>query len=105
VRDVMLSGRRFTAREGERQGLFQGVIPAIGLDEAVAVTVESLLKGSPAAQRKIKELLDAVAGFDPVRFKDHLAETIAGLRASAEGQEGLSAFFEKRQPIWHPKSS
>jgi methylglutaconyl-CoA hydratase len=27
-------------------------------------------------------------------------ETIAELRASAEGQEGLSAFLEKRKPDW-----
>jgi methylglutaconyl-CoA hydratase len=105
VRDVMLSGRRFTAREGEAQEFFQGVIPAIGLEEAVGVTVGSLLKGSPAAQRKIKELLDAAVGFGPERLKDYLADAIAGLRASEEGQEGLAAFFEKRAPSWHPKSS
>ena len=105
VRDVMLSGRRFTAREGERQEFFQGVIPAIGLEEAVKVTVESLLKGSPSAQRKIKELLDTVTGFTPERLKEYLADAIAGLRASEEGQEGLAAFFEKREPSWRPKSS
>jgi len=105
VRDVMLSGRRFTAREGERQEFFQGVIPALGLEETVQVTVESLLKGSPAAQRKIKELLDTVAGFTPERLKEYLAETIAGLRVSDQAQEGLAAFFEKRNPAWHPRSS
>ena len=105
VRDVMLSGRRFTAREGERQEFFQGVIPAIGIEETVQVTVESLLKGSPAAQRKIKELLDAATGFGPERLKEYLADAIAGLRASEEGQEGLTAFFEKRNPAWHPRSS
>jgi methylglutaconyl-CoA hydratase len=105
VRDVMLSGRRFTAREGERQEFFQGVIPAIGLEETIQVTVESLLKGSPAAQRKIKELLDAATGFAPERLREQLAEGIAGLRASEEGQEGLAAFFEKRSPAWHPRSS
>jgi methylglutaconyl-CoA hydratase len=32
--------------------------------------------------------------------RNHTAQTIAGLRVSDEGQEGLRAFLEKRKPHW-----
>jgi len=104
ARDVMLTGRRFTAREGQDAGLFQAVVPAAHLEAAEEERVRDILKTSPAAVRKTKELLDRSAGFSPLELKDYLAEAIAGLRVSPEGQEGLKSFFEKRKPSWHIES-
>ena len=104
ARDVMLTGRRFTTVEGREAGLFQAIVPAARLEAAVEERVRDILKTSPAAVRKTKELLDRSMGFSPLELKEYLAEAIAGLRVSPEGQEGLKAFFEKRKPSWHIES-
>jgi methylglutaconyl-CoA hydratase len=104
VRDVMLTGRIFTAREGLEHGFFQRVVPAAGLDETVQGLIRDILKTSPAAVKKTKELLDKGMGFQPLDLKDYLAGIIADIRVSREGQEGLKAFFEKRKPSWHVES-
>lgn len=38
--------------------------------------------------------------FPPLMVQEQLASEIARIRVSKEGQEGLSAFLEKRKPSW-----
>jgi len=95
-----LTGARFDADTARRIGLVHEVVPLEALDAAVATEVDRLLKGGPAAQAEIKRLLRAVAGREPASVRGETAALIARLRASAEGQEGLAAFLEKRVPNW-----
>jgi methylglutaconyl-CoA hydratase len=55
---------------------------------------------SPEAVASAKELLKRVPGMGFEEAKRYTAEMIAGLRVSAEGQEGMAAFLEKRKPRW-----
>ena len=50
--------------------------------------------------RKTKHLASEVAYRDPREVMMHTAETIASKRTDPEGQEGLTAFLEKRRPAW-----
>ncbi|MGO4781753.1 enoyl-CoA hydratase/isomerase family protein, partial [Lysobacter sp. 2RAB21] len=60
-----------------------------------------LLKAGPHAAAQAKALVRRVAGErDGARLDADNAALIAGLRVSAEGQEGLSAFLDKRKPNW-----
>jgi len=63
--------------------------------------VNTLLSNGPEAVRQAKQLALDVAYQD---INDELlqitSERIAAIRVSNEGQEGLSAFFEKRSPKW-----
>ncbi|MND04332.1 enoyl-CoA hydratase [compost metagenome] len=62
-----------------------------------------LLKGGPEAQREAKLLVQKQTGMTPAAqtIDDRRnARLIARLRVSPEGQEGLSAFLDKRQPMW-----
>ena len=63
--------------------------------------VDLLLKGAPEAQGSIKELVSLVSD-KPINSVMTLltSEKIAEKRISAEGQEGMAAFFEKRAPYW-----
>jgi len=63
--------------------------------------VNTLLANGPSAVRQAKQLaLDVVyQDIDEALIKN-TSERIAAIRVSAEGQEGLTAFFEKRQPTW-----
>jgi methylglutaconyl-CoA hydratase len=100
ARDLLLTGRLFTSEEAERLGLVSEVVP---LDKLAARTVElvGVLKtNSPEALAATKRLLRA-------QSKAWLDSAIAeALAASAEARtthdfrEGISAFLEKRKPVW-----
>ena len=63
--------------------------------------MEFLLKAGPVAAASAKQLVRRVAGeSNRDRLDQDNAALIARLRASAEGQEGLGAFLEKRKPAW-----
>jgi methylglutaconyl-CoA hydratase len=63
--------------------------------------LHSILQNSPAALCKAKELIQRTSRgvIDEHMIQDTL-EYIAAIRTSEEGQEGLSAFLEKRRPHW-----
>jgi methylglutaconyl-CoA hydratase len=91
----------FAADPALQIGLVHQVVPAAELDQAVQRQVELLLKAGPVASATAKSLIRRVAGErDRDRLDADNAALIAGLRVSAEGQEGLGAFLEKRKPRW-----
>jgi methylglutaconyl-CoA hydratase len=63
--------------------------------------IAKLLANGSQARRQAKKLSQDVAfqTIDKALLKD-TSERIAAIRVSQEGQEGLSAFFEKRSPNW-----
>ena len=91
----------FDAAEALRIGLLHQVVPADGLDAAVQRQIDLLLKAGPLAGAGAKRLVRAViAHADGARHDADNAALIARLRVSAEGQEGIAAFLEKRPPAW-----
>ena len=103
ARRYFLSGERFGAAEAVALGLAVKAVPREQLDAAVSAMIAELLRGGPDAQHRIKLLLDAVAGVPLEVANERTPEFIAQARASAEGQEGLAAFHEKRKPRWVPE--
>jgi methylglutaconyl-CoA hydratase len=93
ARRYFLTGERFGAAEALRIGLVHEV--AADLEPAGMRIVEALLAGGPEALRAAKRLV-----LDAPLSGEETAGRIAERRASAEGQEGLAAFFEKRPPAW-----
>ncbi|SEI46089.1 enoyl-CoA hydratase/isomerase family protein [Frateuria terrea] len=103
ARRLFLTGEVFDAAEACRIGLLHRVVPADGLDDAVEFTLRLLAKAGPQAQREAKQLALRMAGIDAQDAGLADAENaglIARLRVSAEGQEGLGAFLDKRAPAW-----
>ncbi|MEJ8568565.1 enoyl-CoA hydratase-related protein [Elongatibacter sediminis] len=103
ARRYFLSGERFDAARAQAIGLVQDVVAAESLDTAVEARLDDLLRGGPEALGHAKELVFAAAGQDLERQRriDHdNARLIARLRVSAEGQEGLGAFLDKRTAQW-----
>jgi len=92
ARRYFLTGERFGALEALRIGLVHEV--AEHVDTAVGHALEAVLEGGPEAVRAAKRLvLDAPLG-------DETATRLAERRTSAEGQDGLAAFLERRDPSW-----
>jgi methylglutaconyl-CoA hydratase len=98
ARRYFLTGERFDAETALRIGLVHEVAP--DLDDAVARVAGEVLKSGPEATRAAKRLAREAPGEG-----EELARIAAGLRAGAEGQEGLRAFLEKRTPAWRSESS
>ena len=92
ARRYFVTGERFDAEVALRIGLVSEVTEDAG--EAAEAIVESLLAGGPGAVREAKRLVrERPAGVETARIA-------ATRRASAEGQDGLRAFLDRRRPSW-----
>jgi len=100
ARALFLTGERFEAERVREIGLVHEVAPEDGLDAVVEAKVSGLLKGGPDAQAAIKALLREIEAVEPGDAPGLMARMNAMLRAGEEGQEGLGAFLEKREPRW-----
>jgi methylglutaconyl-CoA hydratase len=100
ARELFLTGERFTAARAAEIGLVHRVVPVAELDAAVDERVQELLQAAPGALAAAKNLVRSVAGRPLEEVRELTIEAIADRRASAEGQEGLAAFLEKRKPRW-----
>ena len=97
------SAERISAARAGEIGLAHEVTGVDELDAKVQEIVSALLAGGPRAQAAAKDLIRAVAN-KPVSDEvvEDTSRRIAGLRATPEAREGLSAFLEKRPASWLP---
>lgn len=99
-REFFLSGERLAAERALSTGLVNRVVAPEDLDKAVDEIVNQLISSGPEAVKMCKELLSGVSQMSFEEVKLYTAEAIARLRVSAEAQEGMAAFLEKRKPKW-----
>ena len=100
ARSLFVTGERFGAERAREIGLVHGVTPQGQLDAAVDEKVGEILQGGPVAQATIKALLRRLETTEPMEAPGLTTRVISELRAGEEGQEGLAAFLEKREPGW-----
>ena len=101
ARELFLTGARFSAARAREIGLVHAVVPASELDAAVDGYVREILTAAPEAIAAAKALIREVWGRPLDEARPITAQAIASRRVSAEGQEGLRAFLEKRKPTWN----
>ena len=97
--ELFLTGETFDATRAVAIGLLNGAVPAHQLDAEVDQRIGMLVKGAPEALALTKQLLRA-----PAPDFAAMLELSAARFASAEGQEGIRAFAEKRPPSWVPST-
>ena len=102
AKELMLTGRRFTADEAKEFRLVNVVVEESEMIDTERQYIEHFLQASPDALAECKNLLRLVSGtddtFNPI-FQQ-TSQLIAAQRVSKAGQEGMNAFFEKRKPEW-----
>lgn len=105
ARRYFTTAERFDAPQAQRLGLVSEVTADEQLDTAVDALVDALLQNGPQAVRAAKQLVLDLAGreLSPELIEDTCGR-IAQIRVSAEGQEGLGAFLNKRKPVWEKLS-
>ena len=102
AKELMLTGRRFTAAEAKDFRLVNAVVDEAEMLDTERQYIDHFLHASPEAVAECKNLLRMVSGTDdrysPVFMQTSVA--IANQRISKAGQEGMAAFFEKRKAEW-----
>ena len=98
--ELLLLGEQISAEEAERIGIVNRVVPAAEFDAAVADWAQKLAAKSPVLMRMGK---DAMFRQQDMAFDDaldYLRAQLAIAFATDDIQEGVKAFFEKREPEW-----
>ena len=102
AKELMLTGRRFSAEEAKAFHLVNVVVSEAEMIDTERQYIEHFMHASHDAIAECKNLLRMVTGtddrFNPIFMQTSMA--IANQRISNAGQEGMAAFFEKRKPEW-----
>lgn len=97
ARRLFMTAEQFSCGDALAMQLLHQVVESSALDEAIEKNIRQLLKAGPEALKACKQLIPRLSSDE---VDEALVALIAQLRASPEGQEGLTAFLEKRKPKW-----
>ena len=97
---MMLTGRRIPAAEARALGLVNEVVPAAGLDAAVERWLADILACAPLSLRAIKQTVRRTAQLSAAEAQALRLPAVIECLGSADGDEGVRAFREKRAPVW-----
>jgi methylglutaconyl-CoA hydratase len=100
ARRYFLTAEVFEPEEARRIGLVHEVMLFDQLNRRADDLVEAILANGPVAVQEAKSLIRAICSMPAEDAIQLSSETIARLRVSPEGQEGVKAFLEKRRPDW-----
>ncbi len=103
ARQILLTGSLFTARRALEMGLVNEIASGDQVPLRAAALAQEVLQGGPEAVVHTKRLLAELWPTPlPADFEKAMVVHRA-VRGSAEIQEGIAAFREKRPPKWAPK--
>lgn len=100
VRPLMLSGVLFGCEDAYLSGLVHQIAEEGQGSIALQALVHQYSEAAPQAFRETKKLINQVMSLPPAQQKEKTTQIISERRVSAEGQEGLRSFLEKRLPSW-----
>jgi 2-(1,2-epoxy-1,2-dihydrophenyl)acetyl-CoA isomerase len=96
--ELIFTGRLLSGAEAASLGLINAAVPQGGLDEAVMRLASAIAAGPTQAFRLSKEILQTGGDLDAVMA--HEARQLQAVFATADLQEGLRAFKERRKPVF-----
>ena len=98
ARDLLFTGRRLSAVEAFRLGLVDRLEPPESVPEAAATLAATIATNAPLAVRAVKRALEESHGTPPAEARRAINALRAALDATADYEEGLAAFAERRAP-------
>jgi len=101
--ELLFYGDLISAKEALSMGLINRVIPEADLDNETRNWAATLAQKSPLALQIAKKAFYATADLDYYKAFEHMHEAFARLCSTEDAKEGISAFIEKRSPVWKQK--
>jgi enoyl-CoA hydratase len=98
--ELLLLGDRIDAREAERIGIVNRVVPASEFDAAVGEWAAKLASKSPLIMRLGKDAMFRQQDMAFADALDYLRSQLSLAMTTEDIVEGVTAFFEKREPNW-----
>jgi enoyl-CoA hydratase/carnithine racemase len=98
--ELMLLGEQISAEEAERIGIVNRVVPADQFDGAVREWAEKLARKSPVLMKLGKDAMFRQQDMALADALDFLRSQLTIAFSTDDIQEGVMAFFEKREPQW-----
>ncbi len=103
ARDLLLTGRIFGSEEAQRMGLINEIVAPENLLARAQELAAILIANSSASLRATKQLLTDHARAELDAQIDAAVGENAAIRSTADFREGITAFLEKRKPVWTGK--
>jgi len=98
--EMVLAGDIISAAEAEKLGLINKVVPPDELEASTMKLAAKLAKKSPLALQIGKTGIYGMSELPYHQSIDYLGELFASLCATEDAREGVTAFLEKRKPVW-----
>ncbi|MCA1959731.1 MAG: enoyl-CoA hydratase/isomerase family protein [Desulfomonile sp.] len=98
--EMIYTARTLSAGEAEEMGLITRALPADKLDDVVDEALNSIAGKAPVAVKLGKQALARAQDMSLDEGLDHLCEQLGKVVATEDAREGLSAFLQKRTPVW-----
>ena len=98
--ELLLLGERWSAAEAREAGIVNRVVPAGEFDAAVAEWAAKLAGKSPVIMRLGKEAMRRQMDMPFEDALDYLRAQLTLAVSTEDIVEGVTAFFEKRDPVW-----
>ncbi|HIC85039.1 MAG TPA: enoyl-CoA hydratase/isomerase family protein [Desulfobacterales bacterium] len=98
--EMVFTGDVYDAREMERWGLVNKVVPLEKLDETTLELANKLAQKSPLALQMGKQAFYGMADLEFSKAMAYCNELFAGLCVTEDAQEGVDSFLNKRPPQW-----
>ncbi len=103
ARDLLLTGRIFSAEEAAHLGLVKETVAPEALMARARELAASLMENSPASLRATKKLLNDHARAELDAQIESAVRENAAIRTTADFREGITSFLDKRKPVWSGK--
>jgi isohexenylglutaconyl-CoA hydratase len=100
ARELMLTGRRFDGVVACEYGIVHEAVVPEELEQRIQLVLDEIKLCSPNALAACKQLIFKVKDKPAKETVDYRTNLLTELRRSADGQEGMQAFREKRPPKW-----
>jgi enoyl-CoA hydratase/carnithine racemase len=98
--ELLLTGDMIDAKEAERIGLINRVVPHDKLEETVMDLARKLSNKSPMVMNLGRDSFYAMLDMEFDKALIYLLDVLALIMSTEDCQEGLNAFKEKRKPVW-----
>ncbi len=101
---LLISAQIFSAQQAQRCGIFHELVPGDLVWARAHQWAGDICQSAPEALRMTKEMLNQTIGEHLETLLTAGAAISAAARTTVAAKEGLTAFFEKRPPVWQTES-